>query len=64
MKKLKLVDIINLSYHDSITKDKVYDCLNDIGEYYEFKNDQNIVIRYYKWRFKDVSRELKIKKLL
>ena len=64
MKKLKVVNISNLNLYDTLTINKIYDCIYESKIHYLIKDDINRKSPYYKWRFKDVTRELKLNKLL
>ena len=65
MKKLKLVNISNLNlFNHYLTILKIYDGVSETAFHYLINDDRNNEFAYFKWRFKDVTRELKIKKLL
>ena len=60
MKKLKFIDDEDLL--PNLILGKIYDGIeNDKGNRYILTKTGKM---YYKWRFKDVTREFKIKKLL
>jgi len=47
----------------NLTFNKIYDCYESTEKYYRIRNDYNFYGGYLKIRFKDVTREFKLKKL-